>query len=60
MRNSLLPMHVWKLRQEARSWGDFRVMKRQWRFRVIESAGLVFAYFWYNANVHAVLAKILS
>ena len=27
-------------------------MKRQWRFRVIESAGLVFAYFWYNANVH--------
>jgi hypothetical protein len=35
-------------------------MKKQWRFQVVESAGLVFAYFWYNANVHAVLAKILS
>jgi hypothetical protein len=35
-------------------------MKRQWRFRVVESAGLVFASVWYNANVHAVLAKILS
>jgi hypothetical protein len=34
-------------------------MKRQWWFRAVESAGLVFAYFWYNANVHAVLAKIL-
>jgi hypothetical protein len=34
-------------------------MKRQWRFRAVESAVLVFAYFWYNANVHAVLARIL-
>ena len=35
-------------------------MNRQWRFRTVESASLVFAYFWYNANVHAVLAKLLS
>jgi hypothetical protein len=34
-------------------------MKRQWRFRSVESAALVFAYFWYNANVHAVLARVL-
>jgi hypothetical protein len=60
MRNSLLPVRVWKLRQEARNRGVCRIMKRRWRFRVVESAGLVFAYFWYNANVHAVLAKILS
>jgi len=34
-------------------------MKRQWRFRAAESAALVFAYFWYNASVHAVLARVL-
>jgi len=34
-------------------------MKRQWRFRAAESAALVFAYFWYNANIHAVLARVL-
>src|SRR5436305_153194 len=60
LRNSLLPMHVWKLRPEARRRGVFRAMKRQWCFRVIESAGLVFGYFWYNGNVHSVLAKLLS
>jgi hypothetical protein len=27
---------------------------------VIESAGLVFAYFWYNANVPALVARLLS
>ena len=35
-------------------------MKRQWRFQVVESAGLVFAYFWYSANVPALVARILS
>ena len=35
-------------------------MKRQWWFRVVESAGLVFAYFWYNANVPALMARILT
>jgi hypothetical protein len=34
-------------------------MKRQWRFRAIESAALVLAYFWYNANLHAPLARVL-
>ena len=59
MRSGLLPMHVWKLRQEASKAGRGWAMKRQWRFRAIESAALVFAYFWYNANVHAVLARVL-
>jgi hypothetical protein len=34
-------------------------MKRQLRFRAVESAALVFAYFWYNANIHTVLARVL-
>jgi hypothetical protein len=59
MRSSLLPMHEWKLRQEASQAGRGWAMKRQWRFRAVESAALVFAYFWYNANVHAVLTRVL-
>jgi hypothetical protein len=35
-------------------------MKKQWRFRAIESTILVCSYFWYNANIHAVLARIIS
>jgi len=35
-------------------------MKRQWRFRAVESTVLVLGYFWYNANLHAVIARILS
>ena len=35
-------------------------MKKQLRFRAIESTSVVLAYFWYNANLHAVVAKLLS
>lgn len=59
MRSSLLPMHEWKLRQEASKAGRGWAMKRQWWFRVVKSAALVFAYFWYNANVHTLLARVL-
>jgi len=59
MRSGLLPMHEWKLRQEASRAGRGWAMRRQLRFRAVESAALVFAYFWYNPNVHAVLARVL-
>jgi hypothetical protein len=35
-------------------------MEKQWRFRAVESTSLVLAHFWYNANVHAVLVKLLA
>ena len=61
MRNSLLPMHGWKLKQTVRKIRErSRAMKKQWWFRAVESTGLVFGYFWHNANVHAVVARVLG
>jgi hypothetical protein len=35
-------------------------MKKQLRFRAVESTSVVLAYFWYNASLHAIVAKLLS
>jgi hypothetical protein len=35
-------------------------MKKKWWFRAAEVTALVFGYFWYNANVHSVVARVLS
>jgi hypothetical protein len=35
-------------------------MKKQWCFRVVESTALVLGYLWYNANLHAMVARILT
>jgi hypothetical protein len=35
-------------------------MKRQWWFRVMQATALVVGYFWYNTNVRALVARVLS
>lgn len=35
-------------------------MKKQWWFRAVESTALVFGYFWYNANIHVVVTRVLG
>jgi hypothetical protein len=34
-------------------------MKKQW-FRAVESAAMLFGYFWYNTSIHTVVARILA
>jgi hypothetical protein len=60
MRNSLFLMHVLRLRQEARKkQGEVWAMKKQLRFRSVKSTSVVLAYLWYNASLHAIVAKLL-
>ena len=35
-------------------------MKREQYLKLIESIALVCGYFWYNANIHYVMVRVLS
>src|SRR5258708_29870746 len=60
VRNSVMPRHMWKLRQTAEGMGAFKVMNRQHRVRAVQLIALVFCYFWYNAAIRGTVVKALS